>query len=109
MQQVQPIGLLLGGVDFTNIFLTLKGPAAATLEEAQKAGAVTMNFGLFINTLINFLIVAFAIFLVVRAVNKMQRQPAPAAPNTKNCPFCATAIPLAAVRCPNCTSNLTGK
>jgi large conductance mechanosensitive channel len=104
-----PVGLLLGGVDFTNLFITLSGPAAATLADAQKAGAVTWNYGLFINTIINFLIVAFAVFLVVKAVNQMQRPPAPAAPNTKDCPFCATAIPKAAVRCPNCTSTLTGK
>ncbi len=106
-----PIGLLLGGMDFTNLFITLKGPAAATLADAQKAGAVTLNYGLFINTLINFLIVAFAIFLVVRSVNKMKAQPAPAAPkpDTKTCPFCATAIPLKATRCPHCTSDLKGK
>jgi large conductance mechanosensitive channel len=101
-----PIGLLLGGMDFTNLFITLKGPAAATLADAQKAGAITINYGVFINTLINFLIVAFAIFLVVKAANKMRSEPAPAAPNTKDCPFCATAIPIAAVRCPHCTSEL---
>lgn len=101
-----PMGLLLGGMDFTNLFITLKGPAAATLADAQQAGAITINYGVFINTLINFLIVAFAIFLVVKAANKMRSEPAPAAPNTKDCPFCATAIPIAAVRCPHCTSEL---
>ena len=93
-----PVGLLLGGMDFTNLFITLKGPAAATLADAQKAGAVTLNYGLFINTLINFLIVAFAIFLVVRAANQMKAKPAPAAPNTKDCPYCLSAIPLKATR-----------
>jgi large conductance mechanosensitive channel len=104
-----PVGLLLGGMDFTNLFITLKGPAAATLADAQKAGAVTLNYGLFINTLINFLIVAFAIFLVVRAANQMKAKPAPAAPNTKDCPYCLSAIPLKATRCPHCTSDLKGK
>ncbi|MCX6027907.1 MAG: large-conductance mechanosensitive channel protein MscL [Chloroflexi bacterium] len=106
-----PVGLLLGGTDFTNLFITLKGPVAATLADAQKAGAVTLNYGLFINALINFLIVAFAIFLVVKAVNKMKAQPAPAAPkpNTKECPYCLSTIPLKATRCPNCTSDLKGK
>ena len=104
-----PVGLLLGWMDFTNLFITLKGPAAATLADAQKAGAVTLNYGLFINTLINFLIVAFAIFLVVRAANQMKAKPAPAAPNTKDCPYCLSAIPLKATRCPHCTSDLKGK
>ena len=106
-----PIGLLLGGMDFTNLFITLKGPAAATLADAQKAGAVTLNYGLFINAVINFLIVAGAIFLVVRAVNKMKAQPAPAAPkpSTKDCPYCLSSIPLKATRCPHCTSDLKGK
>lgn len=103
-----PIGLLLGGADFTNNFVVLKGPAGAayaTLDAAQKAGAVTWNYGLFINTLINFAIVAFAIFLVVKAYNRSKKAPAPA-PATKECPFCISAIPLKAKRCPNCTSEL---
>lgn len=104
-----PIGLLLGGADFTNNFIVLKGPAGAayaTLDAAQKAGAVTWNYGLFINNVVNFLIVAFAIFLVVKAYNKTRKAPAPAPVNTKECPFCASTIPLRATRCPHCTSEL---
>ena len=103
-----PIGLLLGGVNFANFFLTLSGPTAKTLEEAQAAGAVTLNYGVFINTIIDFLIVAFAIFLLIRQVNRLKRQPAPepAAPSTKECPYCFTTISLKATRCPSCTSKL---
>ncbi len=107
-----PIGLLLGNVDFANLFVVLKAgnvPAPyASLAAAKAAGAVTLNFGLFINTIINFIIVAFAIFLVVKAMNAAKRkQPAPApAPATKDCPFCFTAVPIKAVRCPHCTSEL---
>lgn len=106
-----PIGLLLGRVDFSNLYLTLKtgAPAGpyASLSDAQAAGAVTMNFGLFVNTLIEFLIVALAIFLLIRFVNRLQK-PAPAtpAPATKDCPFCLSAVPLKATRCPHCTSTL---
>lgn len=105
-----PIGLLLGGLDFTNIFITLKGPHAATLADAKAAGAVTMNIGLFINILIEFLIVAFVVFLLVRQVNRLKRAPAPVPagpPTTKECPFCVTTIPIKATRCPACTSELT--
>jgi large conductance mechanosensitive channel len=107
-----PLGLLLGGVDFTNIFAVLKeGKAAgpyATLADAQAAGAVTINAGVFLNAVVSFLIVAFAVFLMVRALNRLRRAEAapPPAPSTKDCPFCATAIPLAAVRCPHCTSEI---
>lgn len=110
-----PIGLLLGRVDFSNLYLTLRdgavpGPYAA-LAEAKKAGAVTLNLGLFANTVINFLIVGMAIFLVVRAVNRlrdMQKKDEPeAAPSTRDCPFCAMNISLKAVRCPHCTSDLS--
>ncbi len=103
-----PIGLLLGQVDFTNLYLTLSGPKAATLADAQKAGAVTLNYGLFINNVIDFLIVAFAIFLVVRQINKMKKpiEASAAAPTTRECPFCATEIPLKAKRCPHCTTEL---
>jgi len=103
-----PIGLLLGKVNFTNLFLTLSGATLPTLEKAKAAGSVTINYGLFINTIIDFIIVAFAIFLLVRQINRMKREPtpAPAAPTTKECPFCATNIPIQAKRCPNCTSNL---
>ncbi len=103
-----PIGLLLGRVDFSNLFITLKGTEYATLAQAKAAGATTLNYGLFINTVINFLIVAFAIFLLIRQVNRLKKEsaPAPAAPTTKECPQCFTSIPLKALRCPNCTSEL---
>ncbi|MFH1372963.1 MAG: large conductance mechanosensitive channel protein MscL [bacterium] len=110
-----PIGLLLGNVDFSNLFMILKDGAQglgsyATLTDAQAAGAVTLNYGQFINTIISFMIIAFAIFLVIKNMNKMKREePAPAAePTTKDCPFCLSAIPIKAVRCPNCTSNIEG-
>ena len=109
-----PIGLLLGNVDFANIFAVLKegkipGPYAS-VAAAKAAGAVTMNFGVFINTIINFLIVAFAIFMIIRNMNRLKRQQEvpPAVPTTKDCSFCFTAIPIQAIRCPNCTSELKG-
>ena len=109
-----PIGLLLGRVDFANIFAVLRqgspaGPYAA-LAAAKEAGAVTMNFGVFINTLISFLITAFAIFLVIKGANRLQREKEapPPAPTTKQCPFCYTDIPIPATRCPHCTSQLGG-
>jgi large conductance mechanosensitive channel len=106
-----PVGLALGNVDFADLFLLLKsGPKAptpyATLAEAQAAGAVTVNYGVFINAVITFLIVAFAVFLLVRAANRLRPQEAPAAPSTKECPYCRMAIPIAATRCPQCTSEL---
>ncbi len=103
-----PIGLLLGKVDFSNLFITLKGAEFTTLAQAKAAGATTLNYGLFVNTVINFLIVAFAVFLLVRQVNRLKREPAPApaAPTTKECPLCFTSIPLKALRCPHCTSEL---
>ena len=106
-----PIGLLLGKADFSNLFVVLKegqtaGPYAS-LADAQKVGAVTVNYGLFVNSLISFLIVAFAVFMVIRAINRMRRQEeAPAEPVTKDCPFCLSAISVNAVRCPHCTSSL---
>jgi large conductance mechanosensitive channel len=107
-----PIGLLLGNVDFSNFFLVLKegkvaGPYAS-LAAAKAAGAVSLNLGLFVNTIINFLIVAFAIFLLVRTVNKLKREEVapPAAPTTKDCPYCFSKVPIPATRCPNCTSEL---
>jgi large conductance mechanosensitive channel len=107
------VGLLLGNVDFANIFSVLKegkvpGPYA-TPAAAKAAGAITMNWGIFINTIINFLIVAFAIFLLVTGVNKTRREKeAPVAePTTKECPYCLSAIPLKATRCPHCTSQVT--
>ena len=107
-----PIGLLLGGVDFTNIMTVLKAgdPAGpyATLAEAQDAGAVVIAWGVFINAVISFIIVAFVIFLLVRYYNRLQKEPepAPAEPTTKECPYCHMEIPIAAVRCPYCTADL---
>ncbi len=103
-----PIGLLLGGVDFSNIFIVLGEGSYPSLEAAKEAGAATWNIGLFINTMIDFLIIAFAIFLVVKAINNMKRKEAvpPPAPSEKSCPFCTTTIPIKATRCPNCTSQL---
>jgi large conductance mechanosensitive channel len=100
-----PIGLLLGNVDFGNLFVALNGQAYASLAEAQAAGAPTINYGLFINTVIDFVIVAFVIFLLIRAINRMQK-PAAAEATTKDCPRCFSAIPLKATRCPHCTSEL---
>jgi large conductance mechanosensitive channel len=108
-----PVGLLLGNVDFSNLFIVLKEGAAAgpyaTLAEAQAASAVTLNYGLFINTIISFLIVAFCMFLMIRSMNKLKRQEvAPQAePTTKECPRCFSMIPIKATRCPNCTSELS--
>lgn len=104
-----PIGLLLGNVDFSNLYINLSGGSYASLADAQAAGAATINFGLFLNTVIDFLIVALVIFLIIRQVNRLQRQKQapPAEPTTKDCPFCFTGISIKATRCPNCTSQLT--
>jgi large conductance mechanosensitive channel len=103
-----PVGLILGKVDFSNLFINLGEGTYTKLAEAKAAGVPTLNYGLFANTVIDFLIVAFAIFLLVRQVNRLKAAPAPApaAPTTKDCPFCLTAVPLKAVRCPACTSDL---
>ena len=109
-----PVGLALGNLDFSNLAVVLKQGAPpgpyATLADAQTAGAVTINYGLLVNTIISFLIIAAVVFFfVVRPISRLQaarKAPAPAAPTTKDCPFCATAIPLKATRCPNCTSAL---
>lgn len=106
-----PIGLVLGKVDFSNLYVLLhEGTKAAapyaSLADAKAAGAVTLNYGAFVNTLISFVIVAAAVFLLVRLVSKLHKPPPPAAATTKACPYCATDIPLAAKRCPNCTSQL---
>jgi len=101
-----PIGLLLGKVNFTELFWALDGCTYASLQAAKDAGAPTLNYGLFLNTIIDFLIVAFVLFLLIRQVNRL-RKPAPAAaPTTKDCPYCKTAIPIGATRCPHCTSEL---
>ncbi len=101
-----PIGKLMGGLDFSNLFINLSGQQFASLKAAKDAGAATVNVGLFVNTVIDFIIVAFALFLVIRAMNKMKKPEAVAAPTTKDCPFCASAIPLKATRCPLCTSDV---
>ena len=100
-----PIGLLLGKVDFSNLFITLSSQSFKTLAEAKAAGVPTLNYGLFINTLIDFLIVAFAIFLLIHQVNRFKPKPN-ATPTTKDCPFCVSTIALKATRCPHCTSEL---
>jgi large conductance mechanosensitive channel len=113
-----PIGLALGGVDFSNLFLTLKAGAEAagpyaSLADAQAAGAVTVNYGLFLNNVISFLIVAFAVFMLVKGMNtaqaKLDKKEAekPAEPTTKECAQCCSTIPIKATRCPNCTSQLS--
>lgn len=105
-----PIGRLTGGVDFSNLYLNLSGTAYASLAEAQKAGAATVNYGVFLNTVINFLIVAGAIFLMISQLNRLKARfesPAPAAaPTTRECPFCLSVIPLKAVKCAHCASDL---
>jgi large conductance mechanosensitive channel len=102
-----PIGMALGNIDFKDMFLSLSGASFPTLAAAKEAGAPVIAYGTFINALINFLIVSFAIFLLVKQVNRMkQPAPAPAAPTTKDCPFCLSAVPLKATRCAHCTSEL---
>jgi large conductance mechanosensitive channel len=103
-----PIGLLLGKIDFSNLFINLSGQHYATMSEAKAAGAASINYGVFINTVIDFIIVAFVIFLLIRQINKMKRQPepAPAVPTTKECPYCLSTVPIKATRCPHCTSEL---
>lgn len=102
-----PLGLLLGKLDFSNLFINLSGLPLESLASAKAVGAPTINYGIFLNTIIDFLIVALAIFIVIKQINRLKAQPAPVPPNTKECPFCHTAIPVKAVRCPNCTSNIT--
>ena len=104
-----PIGLLLGQVDFKDLFISLSGQSYPTLAAAKAAAAPVIAYGQFLNTVVNFLIIAFVIFIVVRQASKLQRKPetAPPAPTTKDCIFCATPIPIPAKRCPHCTSQLT--
>ena len=104
-----PLGVLLGKVDFSNLYINLSGQTYDSLAAAKAAGAATINYGVFINTVIDFVIVAFAIFLLVRGINRIKKAPAPApvVPTTKECPFCYTQIPIKATRCPNCTSELS--
>ncbi len=101
-----PIGALLGKMDFSNVFINLSGQDYASLAAAKEAGAATINIGVFLNTIIDFLIIALVIFFVVRALNRLKKEEPAAAPTTKVCPYCKTDIPLAATRCPHCTSQL---
>ena len=101
-----PIGYLLGGVDFNDLFISLNGQTYESLDAAKAAGAATINYGVFLTTIIDFLIIAFVIFLIVKAVNRMKQEPAPAELTSKECPHCFTQIPIKATRCPNCTSQL---
>ena len=102
-----PIGLLLGKVDFTNLFINLSGTPYDTLKAAKDAGAPTINYGLFLGAIIDFLIVAFVIFLIIKQVNRMKRKGDEPAPDTHDCPFCLSSIPIKATRCAHCTSQLT--
>ena len=101
-----PIGLILGKVDFSSLFLNLSGKSYSSLVEAKAAGAATLNYGIFLNNIVDFLIVAFAVFLLVRMINRWNKPAPAAAPSTKECPYCASTIPLKATRCPNCTSEI---
>ena len=101
-----PIGLILGRVDFKDLFVSLRGQSFPNLAAAKAAGAPVIAYGQFLNTLVNFLIIAFVIFVLVRAATRLQKR-APAAPTTKDCAYCFTPIPIPATRCPNCTSQLT--
>jgi large conductance mechanosensitive channel len=102
-----PIGLALGHVDFSNLFINLSGKDYPSVAAAKAAGAATLNYGMFFNHIINFLIVAFAIFLLIKQINRMQKPAPAAAPTTRECPHCLSAIPLKASRCAFCTSNVT--
>jgi len=102
-----PIGLLTGRSDFSNKFINLSGKAYATLAEAKAAGAATINYGVFLNALFDFVLVAFAVFLLIRQVNRLKSEEKPPVPTNKDCPFCFSTIAIKATRCPNCTSALT--
>jgi large conductance mechanosensitive channel len=105
-----PIGLALGHVDFKDLFASLNGQSYPSLAAAKAAGAPVLAYGQFINTITNFLVIAFVVFMIVKQANRFKKPaPAPAAPATKECPYCASNVPLKAVRCPQCTSDLSGK
>lgn len=101
-----PLGVLIGRADFTNLFINLSGGSYQTLEQAKEAGAATINYGLFLNNVLGFLLVAFAVFLLVRWINRLRRQETPEEPVAKECPYCRSTIPIKATRCPSCTSQL---
>jgi large conductance mechanosensitive channel len=100
------VGQALGKVNFTDLFISLSGTKYASLADAQAAGAATVNYGIFINAIIDFIIIAFVIFLIILQINRLKKAPAPAALTTKECPYCFTQIPIPATRCPHCTSEL---
>jgi large conductance mechanosensitive channel len=100
-----PIGLLIGNVDFSSLFINLSGTAVTSIADAKAKGVATLNYGLFINTIIQFVIVALAIFMLLKVINRLRREK-PAEPDKKDCPYCFSSIPIKAVRCPNCTSEL---
>jgi large conductance mechanosensitive channel len=102
-----PLGLLLHHVDFSNLFVTLGGGDFPTVAAAKAAGAPTLNYGLFLNSVLDFLIVGFVVFIMVKQINRWKKAPAPAIPNTRDCPYCLTPIPLKATKCPACTSQLS--
>lgn len=102
-----PLGLLLGKVNFTDLFIDLSGSNHPSLKAAQDAGAPTINYGLFINNVIDFVLIALVIFLVIKLMNSLKKPVAAAEPTTKDCPYCLTSIPIKATRCPHCTSELT--
>jgi large conductance mechanosensitive channel len=101
-----PIGLLLGNVDFANLFINLSGEDYPSIAAAKEAGAATLNYGIFINSIINFLIIAFAVFLVIKQINRLQGPAPAAAPTTKECPYCLSTVPLKATKCAHCTADL---
>ena len=101
-----PLGLLLHHMDFSNLFVTLGGGEYPTVAAAKAAGAPTLNYGLFLNSVLDFLIVGFVVFIMVKQINRWKSAPAPAIPNTRDCPYCLTPIPLKATKCPACTSQL---
>jgi len=103
-----PIGKLMGNLDFSNLFLALNGQAYESLKAAKDAGAPTINYGLFLNTVIDFVIVAFVIFMLVKQMNRLKKAEPAAAPVTKECPYCLSQIALKATRCPGCTSEIKG-
>jgi large conductance mechanosensitive channel len=101
-----PLGKLLGNVDFKQLYINLGDKTFDTLEAAEKAGAPVLKYGLFLNNVVDFLIIAFAVFMLVRAINRVKKAPPPADPTMKDCPYCLSNIPIKATRCPHCTSEL---
>jgi large conductance mechanosensitive channel len=101
-----PLGMAMGKVNFTDLFIDLSGKGFTSLKAAKDAGAPVISYGLFINTILDFVIIAFVIFMVIKQINRFKQEPAPAPPNTKDCPFCCSAIAIPAKRCPHCTSEL---